>query len=376
MQKMISFYTLAYICLIFCASLLKIIPGISILREGYILFLILSLFIYLKSITVNTKTLVLLIYICCNAISYKISQNHNDSLNSFILYISGPMIFVLLTCLPLKEKTVVDLEKKIEYLLVFFIIIALLIFPIQKQFYSIFGLNKGKNFINLYRFTAGGSINPRLSGLCAHPTSMGAICLFIFVNRVILRKNKKSLWILIPYYLSNTRSILMGTPFVWYTFLPLKKKIWVTLLVPSFVILSIFVLLHSVLDPSALVHFADLLENGPKLLFGNLTLFGYGHGTMSPFTSESSFIHVESDLYIALMQIGIIGVAVYLFIMIMFLRVLRKDNTVESKYCATILICINIGCIFLSYYIVRFLSNYMWIELGLYFSYRRNICQK
>lgn len=376
MQKMISFYTLAYICLIFCASILQIIPGISILREGYILFLIFSCLIYVNSITVNKRSFVILLYICCNIISYIISPNNNDSLSSLILYISGPLIFLLLTSLPLKEKTIVKLEKKIELLLVFFIIIAILIFPIQKQFYSIFGFDKSKNFINLYRFTADGGMKTRLSGLCAHPTSMGTICLFIFIKKFILRKNKKSLWVLIPYYLSHTRSILLGTPFVWYSFLPLKKKIWVTLLVPSLLILCVFVLLHSVLDPSALIHFTDFLENGPKLLFGNLQLFGYGHGTMSPFTSRSSFIHVESDLYIALMQIGIIGVAVYLFMMIMFLRILLKDNNIASKYCVTVLICINIGCLFLSYYIVRFLSNFMWIEIGLYFSYRRYICQK
>ena len=105
-------------------------------------------------------------------------------------------------------------------------------------------------------------------------------------------------------------------------------------------------------------------------------LFGHGHGTMSPFTTKSDFLHVESDLYIAIMQIGIIGTSLYILIISVLFHVLKRDNNKQSKYCAAVFICINIGCIVLSYYAVRFLSNYMWIELGLYFSNRKYLCKK
>ena len=136
------------------------------------------------------------------------------------------------------------------------------------------------------------------------------------------------------------------------------------------------ILTKTVLDSSLLVHFEDLFLNGPKLLLKNVNLIGHGHGTMSPFTSKASFIHVESDLYIMLMQIGILGTALYTFIILRFLRTLKKDNNPSSKFCAFVVVCINIGCIVLSYYCIRILSNFMWLELALYFSKRRYICQK
>lgn len=376
MQKLITKYTFLYIILIFCSTILQIIPGIALLREGYILFLFFACLIYLVKLRLKKISFLIIIYILCNFISYRISSNPADALSSFILYISGPLIFILLTCIPLTEKTINNIDNGIKKLFVGFILIALILFPVQKQFYSIFGIDKSRNFINLYRFTAGGGMKFRLSGLCAHPTTMGAICLFILIDYFFLKKNKESISVLIPYYLSDTRSILLGTPFVWYAFLPPKKKFFVTILVPLLVIAFVFILLNSVLDPSALIHFADLLENGPKLLFGNISLFGNGHGTMSPFTTKSDFIHVESDLYIAIMQIGIIGILLYLIIIAIFIHILKKDNNQKSKYCAAVCICVNIGCIVLSYYAVRFLSNYMWIELGLYFSSRRYLCKK
>lgn len=376
MQKIISFYTLSYIFIIFCSNILQIIPGISLIREGYILFLMFSLVVYFNRIQITKISVLILLYICSNFASFITSSNPNDALSSFILYISGPIIFILLTSIPLTKNTIQKLESNSDKLFVFFIITAILLFPFQKQFYSIFGLDKEKNFINLYRFTTSGQLKPRLSGLCAHPTSMGAICLFVMIKHFFLKKNKKSILTIIPYYLSNTRSILVGTPFVWFSFLPIKKKVWIILTVPFFILVFLYILLNTVLDSSILIHFEDLIKYGPKLLLGNISLFGNGHGTMSPFTSKSSFIHVESDLYIALMQIGLVGVLLYLIIFFYFIFILLHDNNARSKYCASVLICINVGCIFLSYYAVRFLSNYMWLELSFYYSYRRFLCQK
>jgi len=378
MQKLISSYTLLYIILIFCSSLLQIVPGIALLREGYILFLIFACLIYLDKLRFNKSIVLILVYIICNFVSFFISPNKNDSLTSFILYISGPLIFCLITSIPLKKRTIFDLEHKIIKLFIFFIIIGLIIFPIQMQFYAAFGIDTTKGaLLNIYRFTSSGQMKIRLSGLCVHPTTMGSICLFVFLYYFILGNKKKiSVLTAIPYYLSNTRSIIMGTPFVWYLFLPPKRKVFITFLVPSFVIILIIFLTTTILDSSIIVHIADLFLRGPELLLKNVNLIGHGHGTMSPFTSKSSFIHVESDLYIALMQIGIVGTVLYIFIILKFLYRLQKDNNPSSKFCAFVVVCINMGCIVLSYYCIRVLSNFMWIELALYFSKRRYICQK
>lgn len=363
--------------MIFCSSLLQIIPGIAVFREGYILFLFLSLFIFLDKLRFNKNLPIILIYIFVNFISFSISQNKEDALSSFILYISGPLLFCFITSLPLKEKFLFKLEHSIIKLFIIFILIGIIIYPIQKEFYATFGIDsKLGNFINLYRISPAGKMKMRLSGLCVHPTTMGSICLFVFLYEYLIFNRKKSVITAIPYYLSNTRSIIMGTPLCWYIFLPPKKKFWITFLIPVCIIILVVVLTKTVLDSSLLIHFADLFLKGPELLFKNVNFIGHGHGTMSPFTSKSNFIHLESDLYIALMQIGILGTGLYIFMILKFLYRLRKDNNPSSKFCAFVVVCINIGCIVLSYYCIRLLSNFMWLELALYFSKRRYICQK
>lgn len=377
MQKIIHIYTLFYIFLIFCSSLLQSIPGIAVFREGYILFLFLLLFIFFDKLRFNRNLPLILIYIFVNFISFCISPNKADALSSFILYISGPLLFCFITCLPLKKKFLFSLEHSIIKIFIIFILVGIIIYQVQQQFYAMFGIDsKLGNFINLYRISSTGEMKMRLSGLCVHPTTMGSICLFVFLYEYLMFNRKKSVITAIPYYLSNTRSIIMGTPVCWYMFLPPKRKIWITFLIPIFIAIVIMILTKTILDSSLLVHFADLFLNGPELLLKNVNLIGHGHGTMSPFASKASFIHVESDLYIALMQIGILGTALYTFIILRFLRTLKKDNNPSSKFCAFVVVCINIGCIFLSYYCIRILSNFMWLELALYFSKRRYICQK
>lgn len=378
MQKIISLYTLLYLFIIFCSNILQFLPGpgISLIREGYILFLIISCVVYFDKLHIKKISFIIFLYILSNFISFKISENQKDALSSFILYISGPLIFILLTSLPLTENNITLINKHIRQLFIFFIVTALMIYPIQKQFYSIFGLDKGEHFINLYRFKSNGDMMARLSGLAVHPTTIGAICFFMIIHYILAHKKIKSFIMMIPLYLSNTRSILIGSPFAWYTFLSSKKKVWITILIPFIIASLILIMFNSVFDSSTIIHFNDLLEYGPKLLFGNIKLFGHGHGTMSPFSTKPSFFHVESDLYIAIMQIGIIGISLYLTIFSIILFQLKKDNNIRSKYCAYVFICINVGCLFLSYYVVRFITNYMWIELALYYANRKKLCKQ
>ena len=127
MEKLISRYTLLYIVLIFCSSILQIVPGIALLREGYIFFLFFACIIYLHKIRLKKINLLLILYFFSNFISYLISSKTSESLPSFILYISGPLIFMFLTSIPLSENTINSIEKRIKQLFILFIIIAILI---------------------------------------------------------------------------------------------------------------------------------------------------------------------------------------------------------------------------------------------------------
>lgn len=373
MYEIISMYTVLYLFITFTSQLFHF-SLFSLLREGYVLILIFLIILEFKNFKISKKSFFCMIFIASCSISYVISSNHEDAMSSLLLYISGPLIFICLSGFNYDEYKYTKIKKYIRYFFIFAIITALLIYPFQKKFYILLGLNKGRNFINTFRYRADGSLYARMSGFAAHPTVMGFITLSMIINYWLINKKKKSVLCMIPFYLTNTRSVLFGVPFAIFSFLSKKKKI-IAFFLGSIVFLGlVFFIINSLnkLDPSSLIHFADLFLNGPKLISKYILPFGLGQGTMSPFTTKSQLLHVESDIYIAFIQLGYIGLMTYLVLVVSLGKTLRRDNNPDSRYCYFLLLIVNLGCIVLSYYIIRFISNYMWIELGLYFSYRRN----
>lgn len=385
MNKLLIGSTIGYLILIYASPLFQKIPGVVLLREGYVLLLLFLCSINIFRMRVNKLNSLIIVYTFVNLISFFLSPNKSDAVGCFICYVSGPLVFFGLTNIVISKELFFIMRKKLNYLFFCIIILSLLIYPLQEKIYALFGFTRGmKDFLfeTMYRIENGGLVRMRLSGFCLHPTTMGYICILFLIYNVWLSKRIRSAWALFPYYLTDTRSVIFGIPFAFYQRLNKKYKILMLFTVIPLMVMGVIyfaVNLNSIrLDDSAFKHFTDLFFLGPMLVADNLTLFGFGHATMSPYFTHGSFLHVESELYIALIQIGIVGVAIYFLILRELYKGLMKDPSVEGNYCLYLLFIFNIGCLFLALYAVRFISNYMWIELGLYFSYRRNlkVCHK
>ncbi len=361
-----------YICLNFLAILLQGNRLISLIREGYIITLFFLLIATnLKHLFINKTISLILLYIIINLISLFISSNKNEAVMSFFLFSSGPVIFLLLYNFNFDNQLYSNIKKKIFKLFFFFVISGLIIYPFQLQFCNL--INHDPTM--LYRWGKNGKLWLRLGGLSLHPTIMGAVCIFLLLYLWFYRRKKETIISLIAYYYTNTRTVLFGLPFAFFYYQSFKRKIFFSLLAIPIVMCGVIFFLNYNFDPSAIIHFIDVFIEGPKMILNNFSLLGIGHGMMSPYTSRSAFIHLESDLYIMMMQIGIIGFLVYFCLICRIIHILRKDGNEYSKYCLYLVFIFNIGSIFFPFHTIRFLSNYVWIELGFYFSYRRSLCR-
>ncbi|MBR0101258.1 MAG: hypothetical protein IJP90_16310 [Treponema sp.] len=375
MNKLLRFYTVSYLIITFSAILIERIPFLFLIREGYILllFVIVST-IQITKFRLNSISITVLFYIALNTFSLLISQNRGDGIGSYIMFVSGPIIFLFLSNVALSVQWYKKYRKCIDRLLFFFVFTSLILYPVQGVFAETMHIDTKM----MYRWSSSGTRWMRLTGLSFHATSMGAVAIFAVIFSLLHRKKMKMLLSSISYYLTNSRTVLFGIIFAFYS--TQRKKIRFLMLICSVpMICGIVVFYFSyTFDPSALIHFADVFIRGPNLLSKNLSLFGRGHGMMSPYTADSPYIHLESDLYISIMQVGILGFSTYILLLFFLVSRLKKDRNIYAKYCVYILFIINIGGIFFPLHTVRFLTNYMWIELGLYFSYRRNlkVCHK
>lgn len=373
-------YSLLYIFILFFSNILTLkIPGISIIREFYVLLVIFSVYIVFCFdkflIKKNKFDYTVIIFVVANVISLIISPNKEYSISSFIIITSGPLIAY---CLSKLEFTLIQytfFHSVIIKFFIFSVISALAIYPIQFNLYKIIGIGKDfKDLILFYRFTSSGKMWMRLSGLCAHPNILGLVVFALIVMCLLNKKRKSAGLLLVPYYLTNVRTYLIGLPLCWYSYLPKRKKIILFFLGFLGIFVLIYAFLSVSLDSSLTRHFDDILAVGPKLLKESISLFGYGHGTMSPYcpSDDALFIHIESDFFALIMQLGVLGLGIYLILLFQTISELRKYPNKYSKYIVYLIYIFYFGCIVFPLHPARFLSNYIWIEVGLYLSVIRN----
>lgn len=370
-DQIISIYTILYLCITYLGIILQGNIVISLLREGYLI----ALFFFLvstqyKKLYVNKFHFYLDIYIVLNIYAVLKSANKSDAFLSFLMFMSGPLLFLLLSSFSFNKRVYQQTRRRIKFLFSFFVLTSLVLYPFQEQFCAL--INHDPKM--LYRWGRDGHLWMRLGGLCLHPTTMGAVSIFLIINLWLIKERKKIFISLLSYYYTNTRTVLLGIPFAFFSYQSRKKKILLILLASILLIGGVWFFFNFTFDPSALIHFADVFVKGPLLVWENKSLFGIGHGMMSPYTLDSPFIHLESDFYITLMQVGYLGFFVYFVLCIGLIRVLKRDSNVYARYCLYIFFIYNVGCIFFPLNTIRFISNYVWIELGLYFSYRRSLC--
>ena len=385
---MIANYTVVYLILLMLTSFIPLVlPGLqtinTIIREMYIVFLFIVFVLqrvkYKNINKLKQEYLYLIIFFAVNIYSFIISPNQSDSFTSFVLYISGPLIFLLIAHIKISHIQYNQYQNKIQKVLLLFILGAIIIYPMQERIYSqLFNFHEFDTRAVFYVWNNIGYMTNemRLSGFSIHPAITASIIYFFSINLYYFGNKKKLVFYSAIYYLTKTRALLTGL--IFYKIL--KLNIVYKALFTGIAVMFLYILvnekwIHQYIDPSGMKHLLDIAVYGPKHLVSNISAFGQGHGTVKPFSTETSFSYsVESDLYIGIVQIGLVGMISYIYAIVKIMKKLLKTTRTSknlaplARYVLIIFISLNIGCIFFSYYATRFVSNFVWIELGLFYS--------
>lgn len=368
---MFIFYTLLYIILTYLAYGLSIIVPSSIIplvRELY--FIYLFFLVFYKIITVDKFTLKIssyskLLLLCVVlAVPYVFISNYlGEALITFILYFTGPILFILIASLNFSETT----RKKLDF---YFLLVMEIIFVLNMMFYfvqdivvSYLPAYELRNFSRTEKM--------RFLGIAIHPTNTGFYFVY-FISYLLLYKRDKlsSLIAGVFFILTGTRSAILGTPF--YMFIKFKKilKILSLILGVSFLVVVYMLLvmgtLNAHLDGSALKHLGDLFILGPEYMMKYP--WGAGLGTVSPYNQEHPIIHIESEMYLYMIQLGIFAFVVKMIFYIFVITKLLKVNSRKSNWLLFILLTFMIGCMVFPLNDSRFITNFIWIMLGIEFS--------
>lgn len=369
---MFVFYTLLYIILTYLSysfTIFGISSVFSLIRESYFLYLILLCFykiFIVNKFCVKKHSYSLLLIICIIlALPYIfISNFFKEAVVTFILYFSGPILFILISCLDFHQKSRDRFEFYFFLVLGIVCIINILFYFIQdKVVYLI-----PQDFL-LYFSRGNGRI--RYLGISFHPTTTGFFFIYLIGYLFIYKRNYIFSCINgIFYIFSGTRSAILGIPF--YIFFKLKKAFKIIAFIIGIVLLiCLYYLLFSAkieqyLDVSASAHFSHLLVLGPKTIVKYP--FGAGLGTVSPYNTTDSIIHLESEMYLYMIQLGMIPFAIKMFFYGFVIKKLLLVNTRKANWLLFILLTFMIGCMVFALNDSRFISNFIWIMLGIEFS--------
>lgn len=281
----------------------------------------------------------------------------NKTISYFILYISGPLLFLSISSFT--NKNIISLINKICLLLFFFIIINLILYNKQQLLIEHSRIDTITILRNLYR-----DKRIRFFGLMFQPTIMAFICV---TGLIICDGLIKKIISFFAWYLTGARSFIPGVLISSYFEIKKKKRLLLFFIFLPLFILIVYLFLNST-DASLLVHFDDLFYRGPKLVLENFYGRGFGY-----------YLNLESDIYYYCIGFGVWGGVVYIicFISIFFdynKRSIRKNSTIIKGRMLLIIYCI--GAFFIPFSLQRPLSNIFWIVEGLIYSYRRQLCKK
>ena len=368
---MFIFCTLTYIVLTYLSYGLHVIgmsPFFSLIRESYFIYL-LFLVVYKISIVdrcilkISSYSKILLLCLFLGIPYVFISGYLNEAMITFVLYFTGPLLFLLISSLNISEKT----RTKFEF---YFFLVMGVICILNVLFY--FVQDVVVYYLPAYELRAFSRTEKmRFLGIAIHPTSTGFYFVYFVSYLLLFKKNRIASGISgIFFILTGTRSAILGTPF--YIFLKFKKllKILSFIIGIAFLIVIYFLLINGALnahlDGSALKHLMDLFVLGPEYMLKYP--FGVGLGTVSPYNQVSPIIHIESEMYLYMVQLGIFA---FLLKMIFYYYVIKKlllINTRKSNWLLFILLTFLVGCMVFALNDTRFISNFIWIMLGIEFS--------
>ncbi len=376
---MFVFYTLLYLILTYLTfSLPLILQGgalfFSFLREAYFLFLSLYClydFIFIKKFVFKfpSHTIVLVFCLLLSIPYVLLTSNIGLAFHTFIMYFSGPVVFILISSLWFSQRT----RKKFEfYLWVVMGIVCLLnvLFYFLQNFFIPYIPKQTVSF-----FMRDGKY--RYLGIALHPTITGFYFAYFIGYLFFIRKDKIfSSFSAVFFLLSGTRSAFLGVPL--YIFLKQKKvlKVFCVLLGMGGIAVLIYLLssnkLNNLLEPSAFRHLMDLFITGPSVVIEYP--FGAGLGTVSPYNGENPIIHLESEMYLYMIQLGFLGFVLKIIFYYLVLKKLFSVKTKKANYLIFILLTFLTGCMVFALNDSRFISNYVWVLLGFEFSDNKYKC--
>lgn len=366
-------YTYIYLVLLYLGPTIGIVLPfcgvlVILLRE---LYLILAILYFFYTLTIRKKILCTrennYLSLCCFlALPFIFQAGIVRGISIYLLFYSGPILFLIISNLKFSKAAIRNYNYFLSILLDSICLIGIVIYFFQNKIVNLFGYENFKQF-----FYQNGSGKMRLMGLGFHPTTTGFL-VFYAMGRVFFRKKQyvRSIFYFIIGWLTNTRSALFGIPS--YIFVKTKKQRQILLVIPMFiglfVIYKMFInkTIYKFLDASSFVHLLHLFVEGPQAAIKYP--FGIGLGTVSPYSPPPFVLHLESDFYLYSIQVGIINLVIYILSIITIVNKLKKDSSREAKYLLFILLTFMLGCIIFPLHTLRFTSNFIFIELGFFFS--------
>ena len=366
-------YTITYIILLYFGPTVEIISPLfmivlSLLREFYLVFVF---FYFVYSVSVRNRVIFsaenILFFLCLFfALPFILQAGIVRGLTNYIIFFSGPYLFLVISNLRFSETAIRNYRYMLRLVLDFLCMCGIPLYFLQGKIVDYFGYENFKNF-----FLTDVSEKLRLFGLGFHPTTTGFLYIYTAALLFFTRKNKiKPAIYFCANLLSHTRSALFGIPS--YVFFKLKKH-WRFLIIPliGFAFFVIFRMvvnksIYKYLDPSAIVHLLHLFVTGPQAVLQYP--FGTGLGTVSPYSEPPYIIHLESDVYLYSIQLGIFNLVLYISAIIVIIRKLLTSISSETKYLVFIVLTFMLGCFVFPLHSLRFTSNFVFIELGFWAS--------
>ena len=211
----------------------------------------------------------------------------------------------------------------------------------------------------------------RYLGIGLHPTSTGFLILYyigylFFVKKDMIQTILHGIFL----FLSGTRSALFGLP--GYIFIKQKPRtIKIFLLIGILLIFVLYTLVMNdtfskYLDGSAIAHLNHLLVLGPATVINYP--WGAGLGMVSPYNTENPIIHLESEMYLYMIQLGFVLFGLKIFFYIKVIITLLRVNTKYTRYLLFILMTYLLGCMIFPLNNTRFISNFIWVIMGVEYS--------
>ena len=367
---MFVFYTLLYITLTYLAYGLLVIQlsYFTLIREAYFIYLFFLCFyklIIIDKLKIRLSDFSKLLLVCIlYAVFYVFKSPYlSNAIVTFILYFTGPILFILISSLNFSDKT----RKRFEF---YFLLIMGVICVLNILFYfvqdAVVGYLPAYELRNFSR-----TEKMRFLGIAIHPTTTGFYFIYFLSYLFLFKHDKISSFIVGIFYIATgTRSAILGLPF--YMFLKFKKILKILSLVFGIALLVVVYILlvggnlNAHLDGSALKHLMDLFVLGPEYMMKYP--WGAGLGTVSPYNQDNSIIHIESEMYLYMVQLGILAFIIKMVFYFFVIKKLLQMNTSKSNWLLFILLIFMVGCMVFALNDTRFISNFVWIMLGIEFS--------